>query len=96
MKNASRTLMILAATVALAGSAFAAKGWQTDFEKAKQLAVKQGRPILVDFSGSDWCHWCIKLDKEVLSQKPFQEYAKQNLVLFLADFPRQAEQPAAL
>ena len=50
--------------------------------------------ILADFSGSDWCGWCIKLDKEVFSKKPFQEYAKKNVVLFLADFPSRKELPA--
>jgi thioredoxin-related protein len=66
--------------------------WLDDFEQAKQEAKDKGRPILVDFSGSDWCGWCIKLDKEVFSTKTFTEYADKNLVLFLADFPRGKEQ----
>jgi protein disulfide-isomerase len=66
--------------------------WLTDFEQAKKAAAEKKLPILADFSGSDWCGWCIKLDKEVFSQKEFKEYAKNNLVLFLADFPRKKNQ----
>lgn len=73
--------------VAISAGAFAADGWMTDFEKAKAKAKAENKHVLIDFSGSDWCGWCIKLDKEVFSQKPFQEYAKDNLVLMLADFP---------
>ena len=63
-------------------------GWSTDFGKAQAWAKAEGKHILIDFSGSDWCVWCIKLDKEVFSQKAFTAYAKDNLVLVLADFPR--------
>lgn len=66
--------------------------WLTDFETAKKTAADKKLPILADFSGSDWCGWCIKLDKEVFSQKEFKEFAKENLVLFLADFPRKKKQ----
>ena len=69
--------------------------WLTDFEAAKAQAKKDGLPILADFSGSDWCGWCIKLDKEVFSQTAFKDYAKDNLVLFLADFPRGGSQPTS-
>jgi thioredoxin-related protein len=43
------------------------------------------------FSGSDWCGWCKKLDREVWAQPAFKDYAKDNVVLFLADFPRSKE-----
>jgi len=76
--------------------AWAGEEWLTDFTKAKQEAAEKKLPILADFSGSDWCGWCIKLDKEVFSQKEFKAYAKDNVVLFLADFPRLKEQPAEL
>jgi thioredoxin-related protein len=65
--------------------------WLTDFNKAKKEAAEKKLPILADFSGSDWCGWCIKLDKEVFSRKEFKEFAADNLVLFLADFPRKKE-----
>ena len=62
--------------------------WDDDFAKAKAEAAEKGRPILIDFTGSDWCSWCIKLDKEVFSKSEFKKYARANLVLFVADFPR--------
>ena len=70
----------------------AGQEWITDFELAKKAAAEKNVPILADFSGSDWCGWCIKLDKEVFSQKEFQDYAKDGLILFLADFPRSKPQ----
>lgn len=65
--------------------------WLTDINKAKKEAAEKNLPILADFSGSDWCGWCIKLDKEVFSQKEFKAFARDHVVLFLADFPRAKE-----
>ncbi len=62
--------------------------WLTDFAAAKKLAAEKKLPILVNFSGSDWCEWCIRLDREVFEQQVFKTYAAGNLVLFMADFPR--------
>ena len=74
----------------------AAKAWLTDFEAARKEAAKRNVPILADFSGSDWCGWCIRLDREVFSKPAFKKFAKEKLVLFLADFPSRKEQPPAL
>jgi protein disulfide-isomerase len=70
--------------------------WMTDFEAAKAKAAKDGKPIFINFTGTDWCGWCIKLEKEVFSKKAFQDYAKENLVLVEVDFPRKKEQTAEL
>lgn len=70
--------------------------WVTSFEAARRQAAERKVPILADFSGSDWCGWCIKLDEEVFSKKAFKDYARENLVLFLADFPRRKPQAAEL
>lgn len=70
--------------------------WMHDFEAAKAKAVKEGKPIFINFTGTDWCGWCIKLEKEVFSKKAFQDYAKENLVLVEVDFPRKKEQTAEL
>jgi thioredoxin-related protein len=67
--------------------------WLTDFGKAKQAARERNAPILANFAGTDWCGWCIKLDREVFSQDEFRVYAKTNLVLFLADYPKQKQLP---
>ena len=62
-----------------ASVAVAAEGpWLTDFEEAKKQADKEGKAILMDFTGSDWCGWCIKLDNEVFSQSLFKEYAAES------------------
>ena len=50
------------------------------------------RAIFVDFTGSDWCGWCFKLDDEVFSQQEFIEYAQTNLILLELDFPRNIPQ----
>lgn len=68
--------------------------WLTSMAAAKAEAAKRKVPILVDFSGSDWCGWCIKLDEEVFSTPVFQEYAAKNLVLLMVDFPRRKTQDA--
>ncbi|MBL7077030.1 MAG: thioredoxin family protein [Kiritimatiellae bacterium] len=89
--------LTMTTTLGCAASEGGAEGhsaWLTDFEAAKKLAAERKVPILADFSGSDWCGWCIKLDKEVFSKKPFQDYAKKNVVLFLADFPSRKQLPA--
>ncbi|MEE9369704.1 MAG: thioredoxin family protein [Pontiella sp.] len=85
-------LFLLGASSVWAGS----ENWLTDFEKAKAEAASRKVPILVDFAGSDWCGWCIRLDNEVFSKPEFQTYAKDNLVLFLADFPSGKEQTDAV
>lgn len=64
------------------------QGWLDDFEAAKAKAAAEGKKILIDFSGSDWCGWCIKLDKEVLSKGEFISQASKSFVLLLVDSPR--------
>ncbi len=70
--------------------------WMHDFEAAKAKAAEEGKPIFINFTGSDWCSWCIQLEKEVFSQKAFKDYAKGNLVLVEIDFPEKKEQTAEL
>ena len=79
-------------------TAFSAEGgvWMTDFEAAQAKAAAEQKPMLLDFTGSDWCGWSIKLDKEVFSQEAFQNYAAEALVLVELDFPRGKDQSAEL
>jgi protein disulfide-isomerase len=69
--------------------------WQTDYTKALAQAAAENKPLLLDFTGSDWCVWCHRLRDEVLSQKPFIDYAREHLVLMELDFPRQKRQSEA-
>lgn len=83
------------AALVLAFSLSASAEWKTDFEAAKALAKKESKPLLLDFTGSDWCGWCIKMKKESLDQKAFKEFADKNLILVEVDFPeRKAQSPA--
>lgn len=70
--------------------------WITDYGKALKVAADEGKTVLADFSGSDWCGWCIKLKKEVFTKKEFLKYADKNLVLLLVDFPMRKEQAEAV
>ena len=70
--------------------------WMTDFKAAKALAEKEKKDLLISFSGSDWCGWCIKLDQEVMEQPEFLEWAKKNVVLLKLDFPQNIPQSEAL
>lgn len=65
--------------------------WTDDYEEALAQAKAENRFVLLDFTGSDWCGWCIKLDKEVFSKNAFKDYAKTNLVCVTLDFPRKHE-----
>ena len=83
-------------TAALTSMAFAAKdGWLDDLEKAKAQAKAENKKILLDFTGSDWCGWCKKLDAEVFSQQAWKDYAAKHLVLVEVDFPRGFQLPKA-
>jgi protein disulfide-isomerase len=68
------------------------EAWGTDYKKALEQAKSQNKLLLLDFTGSDWCGWCMKLEKEVFSQPKFKEYAEKNLVLVAVDFPRSKPQ----
>ena len=85
-------LIPLLALLGLYASLNAGEAWMTDFAAAKIKATAEQKPLLLDFTGSNWCGWCIKLDKEVFSQKAFKEFAADNLVLVELDFPRGKEQ----
>lgn len=60
--------------------------WLTKMDKAQEQSKETGLPILVLFTGTTWCPYCIKLEKEVFSQDEFKSFANQNLVLLMLDF----------
>ena len=68
-------------------------GWLTDFDRALEIAKKENKHVYVLFTGSDWCHWCIKLRKEVLEQPAFQKFAHDHLVPVYCDFPQKTRLP---
>ncbi len=82
-----------AAAAAEAGSTLT---WQTDYSAALAQAKAEKRKVFLFFTGSDWCSWCMRLNKEVLSTPEFARYAKENLVLVELDYPKNHPQVAAL
>ena len=70
--------------------------WTTDVAGALKRAAKEKKDVLMDFTGSDWCGWCIKLDSEVFSQPAFIKEAPKQFVLVKLDFPQRTKLPAAL
>lgn len=87
LRNVRRTLAVLLLAT-LSTPAIWASGWTTDFSAAISEAKRDGKLVLLDFTGSDWCGWCIKLQNEVFAKPEFQKYAEQKLVLVEVDFPR--------
>ncbi len=70
--------------------------WQTDFKAAQAKAKAENKYLLVDFTGSDWCSWCMKLHNEVFDKEPFKAEAPKQFVLVELDFPQQKEQSDVL
>lgn len=90
-------LLVLAALGLMRPLAAAdAAGWLESHPQALAEAKKTGRPVLADFTGSDWCGWCIKLKKEVFDTPAFKEWAGKNVVLLELDFPQRKAQVAEI
>jgi thiol-disulfide isomerase/thioredoxin len=85
-----RSILFAAAACVFLSAPFvrAESGWVNDYKKARQEATANHKFLLLDFTGSDWCGWCRKFDKEIWSQPQFKDYARENLVLVEVDFPR--------
>lgn len=66
--------------------------WETNVNKAIEVSKASKKPLLMFFTGSDWCGWCIRLQKEVLKTSEFATWAKDNVVLVELDYPRRAPQ----
>lgn len=66
----------------------AQSAWSTDYKKAQEEAKTSHKLVLLNFTGSDWCGWCTQLDRAILNQQQFKDYANKNLVLVVVDFPR--------
>jgi protein disulfide-isomerase len=71
-------------------------GWQTSWATAARESERTNKPIMINFTGSDWCGWCIKLKAEVFDTDTFKKWADKRVVLLEADFPRGKELPPDL
>jgi len=83
MKNVIMITLFL-----LASQLTKAQNWITDVNEAKKIATENNKPIVLVFSGSDWCAPCMKLEKQVFSTEEFKNYASENYILLKADFPQ--------
>jgi protein disulfide-isomerase len=91
-----KKLIAVAAMMALTFTLATAAEWGTDLPEAQAQAKKENKLVLLDFTGSDWCGWCIRLKQEVFDTAEFKAYAAKNLVLVEVDFPRGKAQSAEL
>lgn len=95
MKIACAAVVALALALGSAAMAADEAQWLTSLTDAQAAAQKENKPILVDFTGSDWCGWCIKLRKEVFDTPEFKAWAGKNVILCEIDFPRKKAQDDA-
>jgi len=71
-------------------------GWTENFEQAQKQAASEQRFLLLDFTGSDWCGWCIKIDKDVFAKQDFKSFSEKRLMLVELDFPQGKTLPDAV
>jgi thioredoxin-related protein len=82
-----RSLPLLLIAFCLTALPALANGWGDNYKEALATAAKENKKVLLDFTGSDWCGWCIRLKKETFDQPEFKNYADKNLILVEVDFP---------
>jgi thioredoxin-related protein len=85
--NTPRSLLFFLCALIL-GTPLFAGGWGDDYKAALATASKEHKKVLLNFTGSDWCGWCIRLKKETFDKPAFKDFADKNLVLVDVDFPR--------
>ena len=101
-KNSMKTIALLSIIFLTSLQLFAQKAakedivWHTDLNKAIELSKKENKPMMLFFTGSDWCGWCVKLKKEVFSQNEFKQWAQDNVILVEVDFPKTTAQSEEL
>ena len=86
MKTIALFTLLLTAQLGFAQKA--ALTWYTDINEATAIAKKENKPMMLFFTGSDWCGWCVKLQKEVFTQSEFKKWAQDNVILVEVDFPK--------
>jgi protein disulfide-isomerase len=91
-----RRILACSAALILAASVAHAADWTEDYASAVANAKKEHKMVLLDFTGSDWCVWCQRTDKEVFATQKFKDFADQNLILVRLDFPNSKPQTDAL
>lgn len=80
-----KLMCMMAACAALA---LCAGSWTEDFEAAKKASKEKNLPMMLDFTGSDWCYWCKLMDRQVFAEKAWDAWAATNVVCVTVNFPR--------
>lgn len=62
--------------------------WTMDYDAALKFAGENKLPVMLNFTGSDWCSWCKLMQQSVFSQVEWKQYAQNRMVLVTVDFPR--------
>ena len=70
--------------------------WNNNLKNSIEISKKTKKPLLLFFTGSDWCGWCIRLQTEVFKTPEFVKWANENVVLVELDFPRRTPQDEAI
>lgn len=96
MKTLLFTLAFCAMTLGGFAQESQSQEWFSDVNQAVQKSNETGKPLLLFFTGSDWCGWCIRLQKEVFQTPFFTQWAKENVILVELDFPRKKQLPDEL
>jgi thioredoxin-related protein len=96
MKKLILSLVLLTGAILSKGQNDLASGkeeltWYTSVPKVYEISKETGKPIFAFFTGSDWCGWCHKLQREVFAKPAFVEWANQHVVLLELDFPRRKQ-----
>lgn len=97
MHTRTHKIFLLAFVLPLAALSSCTKNgplvWTDDYPAAVQQAQAAGKNVLLNFTGSDWCVNCFRLDDEVFSKPEFADYARSHYVLVTLDFPIKKELP---
>lgn len=88
--------VLTAIAFCLAALSLAGPKWYTSYADAVKESARTKKPIMADFTGSDWCGWCIRLHKEVFDTPAFATWAAKNVVLLELDYPNAKPQSAAI
>ena len=96
MKKLLFTLCGICCTAMLFAAATTPEGWMDDYDAAFKTAREKSHPVLLLFTGSDWCPLCMELKRKVLSTPEFKKFAAEKFVLLYVDFPAHTKLPAEL
>lgn len=97
MKKLALIIILLAPLVSFSQNP-SEKGlvWYSNLNEANKISQSSKKPIFAFFTGSDWCGWCHRLQREVFAKPEFVEWARNNVVLLELDFPRNKQMPAEI